>query len=387
MSSRIRSVKPFFAEIARDEPYLGALRPGESVNAQGYFVRGGNRTVYPAADRSVVVRIETDDGVVGWGETYGIVAPRAVMEIISDLFTVFLVGRDPRDVVVLYEDLYDLMRVRGHDGGYYHDALAGVDIALWDICGKLAGLPVHKLLGGQRHKTIPAYVSGLPAPNLEARRDLALSWQKKGFHRFKFATPAVDDEIEEFESLRAALGPAAEIAADLHWRHGAAEALVLAQRASPYRPWFFEAPCRPEDIEGLASFTRRSPVPVAAGEEWSSVYDLQLRLERGTPDIVQPEMGHLGITQFMRMANLASVHHRTILPHATIGLGLFLAASIQASAALQAVAGHEFQHSIVARTGRYMDGVLDVKDGSYIVPERPGIGAEPTAEAIGLFQE
>lgn len=385
--SAIKAINAYFLEIPRDTPYLGDLRPGETVNARGYFVRAGNRTVYPNADRSVVVRIETDDGVVGWGETYGIVAAGAVLDIIRDLFSIFLVGRDPQDPVVIYEDLYDLMRVRGHDGGFYHDALAAVDIALWDICGKLAGLPVAKLLGGMRHKTIPAYISGLPGAEEKARADLALSWQEKGFNSFKFATPSIDDPVREFEMLREALGPKAEIAADLHWNHSDAELLMLAHQVVQYRPWFLEAPCKPEDIVGLGNVSRRAPLPIAAGEEWRTVFDLIRRLEQGGPHIVQPEMGHTGITQFMRMAIVAQAHHRKVIPHATIGLGLFLCASLQAAAASQAVVAHEFQHTIVSRTGRFLTGGLKVEQGLYHVSDAPGIGAEPTAEAIALLQE
>ncbi|HEY4203169.1 MAG TPA: mandelate racemase/muconate lactonizing enzyme family protein [Devosiaceae bacterium] len=385
--SRIKRVEAFQLEIPRDKPYLGELRPGETINERGYFVRGGNRTVYPATDKSIILRLETDDGIIGWGETYGIVAPGAVLAIIRDLFTVFLVGRDPLDVSVIYEDLYDLMRVRGYDGGFYHDALAAVDIALWDICGKIHGVPVAKLLGGLRHERLPGYVSGLPGPNEQARAELALSWQAKGFNQFKFAGPAVDDVALEFKTLREALGPTADIAADLHWAYTDIETIALAHRVLPYNPWFIEAPVHPEDINGLAEITRRSPVPTAAGEEWRHVFDVALRIEKGAPSIVQPEMGHVGITQFMRMSQYAQAHHRIVMPHATIGLGIFLAASIQASAAVQAVAGHEFQHTIIERTGRFIEGEFVVEKGAYVVPQRPGIGVEPTAEAIKMFKE
>ena len=142
------------------------------MNERGYIVRRGNRTVYPTSDRTVVVRVTTESGVIGWGETYGIVAPQAAMAIINDLLGPFVVGRDPRDVGVIHEDLYDLMRVRGYTGGFYLDALAAIDIALWDICGRLAGLPLVKLLGGQRHARLPAYVSGLPQAHPRRARRL-----------------------------------------------------------------------------------------------------------------------------------------------------------------------------------------------------------------------
>ncbi len=183
MRDVVARIEPFILTIPRETPYLGALREGEGVNARGYFVRQGNRTVYPTVDRNVLVRITTRNGVVGWGETYGIVAPRATTAIIADLLTDFVIGTDPFDAAVTHDRLYDLMRVRGYTGGYYLDALAAIDIALWDIAAQIAGQPLVKLLGGQRRETIPAYISGLPDPTLPSRIALAATWQAKGFKR------------------------------------------------------------------------------------------------------------------------------------------------------------------------------------------------------------
>ncbi|MCX7232470.1 MAG: mandelate racemase/muconate lactonizing enzyme family protein, partial [Burkholderiales bacterium] len=158
MFAKIKTVESFIVSIPRDTPYLGALGPGERVTERGYLIRQGNGTIYPTTDRSVLIKITADDGTVGWGETYGIVAPTAVTSIIDDVLGPVIVGRDPRDPMVIQEDLYDLMRVRGCFGGFYVDAIAGVDIAVWDLYGKLLGQPLVKLLGGQRRATIPAYV-------------------------------------------------------------------------------------------------------------------------------------------------------------------------------------------------------------------------------------
>src|SRR2546423_9726219 len=125
---RIAQVETFIISLPRDTPYLGPLGPGEAINDRGYLVRKGNRTIYPSTDMSVLVKITADDGTVGWGETYGIVAPEAVTHIIDDVLGPVIIGRDPRDPVVINEDLYDLMRVRGFFGGFYVDAIAGIDI-------------------------------------------------------------------------------------------------------------------------------------------------------------------------------------------------------------------------------------------------------------------
>jgi L-alanine-DL-glutamate epimerase-like enolase superfamily enzyme len=252
MSERVAKVEVFSITIPRDTPYLGALREGETVNERGYVVRKGNRTVYPVVDRTVVVRVETASGAVGWGETYGIVAPGAAIAIIDDLLGPFVVGRDPRDVSVIHDDLYDLMRVRGYTGGFYLDALAAIDIALWDICGRLANLPLVKLLGGQRHERLPAYISGLPKSTRGERADFAAQWQAKGFDSFKFAAPVADDGVvAEMETLRARLGPisAHRLRHALGpWRRGGCRAIKAME---PHGLWFAEAPVKPEDLDGL----------------------------------------------------------------------------------------------------------------------------------------
>ena len=187
MTDRVKSVQAFSLTLPRETPYLGELQAGEEPNSRGYFVRKGNGTVYPVFDRSILVRIETDGGVVGWGETYGLVAPGAVGAILDDLLAEFTIGRDPANPSGIYDSLYDLVRVRGYTGGFYIDALAAIDIALWDIAARLENTSVTGLLGGAVHERIPAYVSGLPGTTIQARADLARTWQAKGFDAFKFA--------------------------------------------------------------------------------------------------------------------------------------------------------------------------------------------------------
>lgn len=386
MSDLVARVEAFSITIPRAEVYLGGLRAGEVANDRGYFIRKGNRTVYPVFDRSVLVRIETRDGIVGWGETYGIVAPRAPMAIIDDLLGPFVVGRDPGDVAVIHEDLYDMMRVRGYSGGYYLDALAAIDIALWDIAGKRAGLPLARLLGGRRRETIPAYVSGLPRPTRPERVAFAKEWQAKGFDAFKIAMPVSDGTGAEIAALRAALGREARIACDMHWGYSAAEAVRQIDAMAEHGLWFAEAPVNPEDIEGLAAVARMARVPVAAGEEWRTVFEARPRIDRGAVSIIQPEMGHTGITQFMRIARYAEAHHLDIIPHATIGIGIFLAASLQASAALQHVSFHEYQHSIFEPNRRLIRSTMDCRAGFYHVPDGAGLGVEPSEEALKLLE-
>lgn len=376
----IKAVEIFSVTIPQDETYLGGMGPGETVNARGYIVRRGNRTIYPTEMRSAVVRVTLESGQEGWGETYGLVAPAAVAALIDDIITPLIVGRSPFEVQAIWEDLYDLMRVRGYTGGFWLDAMAAVDIALWDLVGKCTGLPLYQLLGGRHRDRIPAYASGLPRPTIEAKVELARQFVDQGFRAIKIAVVVSYDGVErEVAALREALGPDVLLMLDCHWIYAPADAIALIARLAPYNLSFIEAPCKTEDIAGLADIAAHSPIPVAAGEEWRTAYDALARLERRAVSIVQPEMGHTGITQFMRIAHLAQAHHARVVPHATIGAGIFAAASLHASSTILSLPWHEYQHSIFHHSASLMDGRLKCRAGYFELPEGPGLGVTPNA--------
>ncbi|WP_406828883.1 mandelate racemase/muconate lactonizing enzyme family protein [Microbulbifer sp. ARAS458-1] len=379
MISKIESVETCVVTIPRETPYLGPLGEGEEVNRKGYLVRAGNRTVYPSVDRSVIVKITDASGTVGWGETYGICAPNAVTEIIEDLLAPVIEGRNALDVACIHEDLYDMMHVRGYFGGFYLDALAAIDIALWDIFGKHSNQTVAQLLGGTRRKKIPAYVSGLPESTLEKRCALAKKWQDKGFTGFKFAGVVSHEGMaNEMAALRETLGPDADIMVDMHWKFSAAEATRVIKAMEPHNLYFAEAPCAPEDIEGLATVARSVATPVAAGEEWRTVFEARERVNRNACSILQPEMGHTGITQFSRISQLAQAFHCRIIPHASIGVGIFQAASLHASANVLHLPYHEYQHSVFDRNLQFLETDMDCRNGYFSLPSGPGLGVTPS---------
>lgn len=382
---RVADAEVFLFSAPRNEPYLGPLAADESPTRGGLVVRRGNKTAYPTDNRSVVVRLRAESGAEGWGETYGLAAAGAVAAIVHELLADFLLGRDPHEAPAAHDEWRDLMRVRGHSSGFYTDALAALDVALWDLRGKSVGLPLWKLLGGARPSGVPAYVSGLPGKNIGERAETARIWASRGATHFKFALPAATDGIGmEMAALREALGARSEIAADLHWRDSAGAALQLIREMAVHRPWFAEAPCKPEDVEGLRRVAAATDIPIAVGEEWGDSCDAVSRVAAGA-DILQPEMGHLGVTEFARIAALARAHGRRIAPHATLGMGIFLAASVQAASALGAEA-HEFQHSVFCpeflRGGPACDGKWYTFDA-----DAPGIGAEPSEEGRSRLQK
>jgi galactonate dehydratase len=382
---RIARVEAFPLTIPRDVPYLGALQGAEAPNEMGYYIRRRNRTVYAVNDHSVLVRVTTERGAVGWGECVCVVTPRTVATIIQELVGPLARGRDPHDVVAIYDDLYDAMRVRGFFGGFYHDALAALDIALWDVRGKLLSLPVCKLLGAQRRTAIPCYVSGLPRPTVAERAALAAEWMSKGFDAVKFAAAVSHEgELAEMRAIRQAIGDGPQILVDLHWRYTAPEAIQLISRLEEYDLAVAEAPVDPEDLEGQAQVARAVKTPIATGEELRTSYEYRPRFTNRCLGVAQPEMGRTGITSAWRIAQLAQAFHCRVMPHATIGIGIFQAASLQVAAALspELAPYHEYQHSIFDQHLRYLRTDMRCAAGHFTLPTGPGIGAEPTDDAL-----
>ncbi len=384
----IQKLECFIVRVPRDVPYLGPLRDGEFINEKGYLIRKGNRSIYPSTDQTVVLKVTAESGRIGWGETYGIAAPEAVKAIVDNLLAPVIVGRDVSAPAVIHDDLYDLMRVRGFFGGYFVDALAGVDIALWDLYGRTTGLSVSQLLGGRRQETLPAYVSGLPRATLQERCDLAVEWVNKGFKAIKFAGAVADDGmVKEMAALREAIGPGVDLMVDMHWKHEAAEAVSIIRKLEAHGLYFAEAPVQSEDMTGQVRVANSIGVPLALGEELRTAYEYRPRFEARAMSIVQPEMGHTGITEFARIGMMAQAFHMKIIPHAAISIGIFMAASLQASAVFLGLPYHEYQHSIFDRNLMFTNGDMACENGFYKVPTGPGIGVEPSEALLAMLED
>jgi L-alanine-DL-glutamate epimerase-like enolase superfamily enzyme len=189
-----------------------------------------------------------------------------------------------------------------------------------------------------------------------------------------------DGVVAEMRALREALGTDIEIMVDLHWRYTATEAITLIRALEPYRPYFAEAPCAPEDFDAQADVAANVTVPIAGGEEWSTIFQVRPRLTHRCVGVVQPEVAHTGVSQFIAIARLAAEQGVAVIPHATIGVGIFHAASLHASASLPRLAFHEHQHSVFDANLRNLSTSMRCADGFFELPAGPGLGVEPRPE-------
>ncbi len=172
----------------------------------------------------------------------------------------------------------------------------------------------------------------------------------------------------------------------MHWKYEASDAVRLIRQLEAHNLWFAEAPVKPEDISGSSLVSSLVSTPIAGGEEWPTSWEVRRRLEAKAVAILQPEMGHTGITQFARISALAQSFHKQIMPHATISTGIFLAASLQASAALAGITAHEYQHSVFDRYVDFLSGGLVCETGYFDIPKGPGLGVQPTDKLLNHLE-
>ncbi len=290
---------------------------------------------FHAAPRWLFLKLETDDGIVGWGEPV-IEGRAATVEAAVQELCEYLIGKDPARINDLWQTMYRGGFYRG--GPVLMSAIAGIDQALWDIKGKALGVPVYQLLGGlvrDRMKTYRWVGGDRPADIIAQIKAL----QAHGYDTFKFngteefamleTARAVDAAVEKVGEIRAAFGQSIDFGIDFHGRVSMPMVKVLLRELEPLRPLFVEEPVLPEQCEYYPQLAASTSIPLAAGERMFSRFDFKRVFERGGIAIVQPDLSHAGgITECMRIAAMAEAHDVALAPHCPLG-PVALAACLQ----------------------------------------------------------
>ena len=234
-----------------------------------------------------------------------------------------------------------------------------------------------ELLGDGRRARIPAYASGLPRSTLTERVSLAQELVAQGFRGIKFAAAVSHGVVDEMRALREALGRDVALMVDLHWKYTATEAITLIRALEAFDLYFAEAPCAPEDLDAQADVAANVTARIAGGEEWSTEFVARPRFAHRCVGVVQPEVAHTGLSQFIAIARLAAQQGIGVIPHATIGVGIFHAASLHAAASLADVPFHEHQHSVFDANLRFVETKMRCHNGFFELPDGPGLGVTP----------
>lgn len=383
---KVDSITSIALRIPRNfgEAVGGAGSPSPLTDgSRRYRQAAGYATVYSQDIECLLVKV-TADGLVGWGEAQTPIAPEVCHSILQYLAGPLLIGQNATDPDGVHQSLYNAMRVRGHFTGFYLDALAAINIALWDIAGQVAGKPVYQLLAGEKARNqIPLYISGLPGSTLEQQLQFAVERASEGTAAFKvFWTGSFDDCLQLVRSLRDRLPKETELYVDALWRMDESDAtrnsdLLLAEHVG-----WLEAPFMPEEISAHSRLRRSTTLPIAIGESYRSSHQFLNIIEAGAASILQPDLGRCGISEAWQVANWGAANKLGFAPHTSISLGPQLAAAIHVAAVAPSLIRAEINPQILSIAQMTMVSPLRLTPKYFELPTLPGLGAQVAEEII-----
>ena len=352
-----------------------------------HIVDGGGRNI-------VLVRTETDAGIVGWGESFSVGPDLAVAATIDHLED-WILGDDPRDIERLWATMYQGLRFPPGSVGLA--AISGIEHTLWDISAKALGLPVYRLLGGRVRDRVRVY-QGCTGPTPEAAAENAVGlMQKYGYTAFKMSPFPPDEHLRPWNevlregprhmaAVREAVGDDVDIGLDVHAKVlEPMRALELAKAVEPYNPFFFEEPIRPEGIREMAWLRRRSPIPIATGEALYAKFQFNDLVRQQAADIIQPDVCVCGgLLEMKKIAAIAEGHDVVVAPHNPMGplagaINLHFAASTTNFLIL------EYRAHDKGRWRELVKNPWTPMDGHLAIPEAPGWGLEIDEDALDCY--
>ena len=340
-----------------------------------------------------VVKVVSDDGLVGYGETdsmpsvvEAVIRAPFLNDLMSGLACV-LIGHDadPREA---WRRMAQATLNYGRDGPTRH-AMAAIDIALWDLKGKAEGKPVHALLGGARRERVRAYASHPLGRSLGETADAARRLVAQGFTAVKFGWHPLGPDAEADEAivrtLREAIGPDRDLLIDAGMAWDVPTAIARCERFAPYRLFWLEEPLQAYDVAGYTALAAATQTPIAGGEMAASYAELSRLVEAHCVDVLQVDVSRTGLTEAMRVAALAERFGVPCVNH-TYSYLLNAAASLHFMAAVHETALYEHQAAPNQMRDRLDQGQLAPRDGWVTVPSGPGLGVEVDEEALRFFR-
>ncbi len=340
------------------------------------------------------VEIVTDEGLTGWGEAVLEGHAKAVLACVQE-YKDYLIGVDPADIEGIWSTIYRAGFYRG--GGVLMSALSGIDQALWDIKGKVFGVPAYQLMGGKCREKMKVYswIGG------DRPSDVGAAAKKKmdeGFQAIKMnateelqmidSYDKIDAVLERVAAIREACGKYFGIAIDFHGRVHKPMAKVLAKKLEEFDPMFIEEPVLCENMELFPEIAKACNIPIATGERLFSRYDFKRLLQIGGVDIIQPDLSHAGgITEVKKIASIAEAYDVALAPHCPLG-PIALAACLNVDATSYNAVIQEQSIGIHYNVGKsVLDYVKNKEDfiftdGFVALPQKAGLGVEVNKELV-----
>ncbi|MEA5014199.1 MAG: galactonate dehydratase [Candidatus Limiplasma sp.] len=337
------------------------------------------------------IKVETDEGLYGWGEASLGTREKALEGCVEDLKR-HVVGRNPIDIEKMLFEVYRDSYWK--DGSVFLSALSGIEIAMWDIVGKHYHTPVCNLLGGRIRERVTMYANawftGARTPEDFARKAKetvalgikALKWDPFGKAHMTMTLQEMDQAVACVGAVRDAVGPHVELLIECHGRFNPYTAIEISRQLAPFRPMLMEEPVQPDNLDSLARVHRRSLVPIAAGERIYSKYMFRDALSKNALDIAQPDIFHTGgILESKKIAAMCEADHIPVSFHNPSG-PISNAAILQ----LAACVPNFLIHEIMLTDSSFRFGITDeevvYENGEILIPSKPGLGIDVNVEEV-----
>ena len=341
-------------------------------------------------DRFLLVRVYTDEGIVGNGEAGLWAYHKLVYEAIRELSD-YYVGKDPRQI----EHHYQVVSRDTHFmGAVLSAAMSALDVAMWDILGKSVNLPVYQLLGGKCRDRVKVFAN-VGGNTLAARAESAIQNVEQGYTSLRTSpffsgwekgtsTQTITTAAQIVKAIREAVGDEVDLGLEIHRNLTPDEAIILAGELAPYRILYYEDPLAPQSVDALDYVARHVNIPMATGERFYSIQQFKDLIDRKTVALIRPDVSLAGgITQCKKIAALAEASFVGIFPH-LMGSPLNIAAFLQLDAAIPNYVLME-SHTVADAFNEIVDEPVEREGGYVIVPDRPGIGVEIDEEKLAKF--
>ena len=333
--------------------------------------------------KSVLVKVTTDAGEFGIGECMTRLSPRALCNIILDVLKPIVLGKNPFDYEFLWEEMYATMRQRGHYKGYMIEAISGVDIAIWDVMGKILHMPIYRLLGGKFRDQIQCYASSIRFRKPKEVVSEVEKIMKEGFNQVKLKIGrGVEEDAEAVRLVREAFGNDITIMVDANSGYNVNSAVRLGRVFEKYDVFWFEEPIPPDNLPGYQELTRKLDIPIAAGESEFTRYGFRDLITIGNVDIIQPNVGRAGgFTELKNILALAKSYGIPYAPHTGSSSGVTMTAELHLAAYAQNFLTYEYmrtawshEQSNPLKTDLLMKNLDGHVKSKITVPEVEGLG-------------
>lgn len=377
---RIERVEAFAVRAPRDLSGATGLAgsPTKLKGSADYRWSEAYPALYSIHFETALVRVTLDNGMTGWGEAQAPLAPQVACTIAETLLRPVLAGEalsGADDLEPLWNRMYSTMRVRGQTGGFMLDAISGIDLALWDLAGQIAGKSSSAGDAG-RPIHIPAYLSGLAGETPAKKAESAKPYVDAGFEVIKlYFDGTTKDLLDTIDALKRTFSNV-RVAVDGLWRFSFDEAVAFGRELDARRARWFECPLLPEMVQEHAALAREIQTPIAAGESYRTRFELREFFRTRSLGVVQPDLGRCGLTEGLRIAKMARNNGMEIVPHVSIACGPQIAAAIHFARLCENCNLLEYNPRVFEIANRFLREPLRMDGANYVVPEGAGLGIE-----------